>query len=61
MRIFTRTDNLWARFVNPENQQILAEYCLGIELEGRKIFYESELGFDPSKQKWAISIVIEKI
>ncbi len=51
--------NLWARFINPETQETLSEFCLGTELEGKAVFTSDELGFDPSGKRWAISIVIQ--
>ncbi|QTA80319.1 Uncharacterized protein dnl_26180 [Desulfonema limicola] len=49
--------NLWARFINPDTNEILFESCLGTDLEGAVVFYNDELGFDPSSQRWAISII----
>ena len=53
--------NLWVRFVNPETQITYSEFPLGLQLEGEKRFDQNELGFDPASQKWAVSIVVEKI
>ncbi len=49
---------LWARFVNPETQDIYSEFCLGTTLVGEMSFYSDELGFDPSNQRWAIAITL---
>ncbi len=49
---------LWAKFVNPETQEVLSEIGLGTYLEGKEIFTSDQLEFDPSMEKWAISIVL---
>ena len=53
--------NLWVRFVDPETQITHSEFPLGQQLEGEARFDQSGLGFDPAAQKWAVSIVVEKI
>ncbi len=50
---------LWARFCDPKTMNILAEFCLGTDLSGEKVLYCDELGFDPSSQKWAVSVIVE--
>ena len=52
---------LWARFVNPETHNMLSEIPLGNSLEGKKIFTSDKLRFDPSTEKWSVSIVMCKI
>jgi len=52
---------LWVRFMNPENNEIHSEICLGSRLEGKDYFTSDKLGFDPSNDRWAISIIVEEI
>jgi len=52
---------LWLRFVNPETHNMLSEIPLGNSLEGKKIFTSDKLRFDPSTEKWSVSIVMCKI
>jgi len=49
---------LWAKFVNPETEETLSEIGLGTYLEGREIFTSDQLEFDPSTERWAISIML---
>ncbi len=55
---FPADSTLWVRFVNPETQEIRYQACLGADLLGDEIFKSSELGFDPSQEKWAISLML---
>jgi len=48
---------LWARFENPETHNVLSEICLGTSLIGEEFFTSEELEFNPSCEKWAISII----
>jgi len=52
--------NLWARFENPDTHDILSEICLGASMVGEEYFTENDLGFDPSKKRWAVSMVLTK-
>lgn len=52
--------NLWVRIFSPVTRETFAELLLGSELEGRTEFYEDDLGFDPSSQKFAITAIIEE-
>ncbi|MGE0083358.1 MAG: hypothetical protein AB7S75_02955 [Desulfococcaceae bacterium] len=52
---------LAARFVNPESNEILCEISLGQYRTGTKTILQSELGFDPAKEKWAVSILLVSI
>ncbi len=58
--IFTDS-NLWAQFIDPETRNILFESCLGTKLEGEQMFSETELGFNPCSQKWAVAVVVEEV
>jgi hypothetical protein len=49
---------LWCRFVHPDTNSVLAEVPLGTSKEGGKYFTPQVLGFDPSKEKWAIVILV---
>ncbi|QTA84424.1 hypothetical protein [Desulfonema magnum] len=55
------SSNLWAWFVDPDTHETLFKDCLGSDLEGKKNFYEQELGFNPCARKWAISVFVEKL
>ncbi len=50
--------DLWLRFVNPETDEIYFESNLGTDLTGEETFESDKLGFDPSNQKWAISVLL---
>ena len=52
---------LWVRFARPETETVLAEICLGTHLEGEKVFTNDDLGFDPSREKWAISLILRGV
>lgn len=52
---------IWVRFVDPDSNAVLSESCLGTDLEGYRQLTVKELGFDPTDQRWAISIVTEII
>lgn len=49
---------LWVRFVYPETQAIRHEVCLGTVLTGEETFTSDDLGFDPSDERWAISVAL---
>jgi hypothetical protein len=51
---------LWVVFFDPETKEMLAEIPLGAYLEGGKNITSESLGFDPSREKWAISILLKK-
>lgn len=51
---------LWALFIHPETRLILAAICLGEDLEGGKIMSSQDLGFDPSKEQWVVSIMLQE-
>ncbi len=46
------------RFVNPETHGLHSEFCLGTALSGEEVFKTDKLRFDPSKQRWAVSILL---
>ncbi|MEZ4527119.1 MAG: hypothetical protein R2941_14470 [Desulfobacterales bacterium] len=50
---------LWLRFVNPLTHDLFSEILLGAEPEGGKIITGDRLGFDPSKDRWATSIMMK--
>jgi hypothetical protein len=52
--------NFWCRFVHPDTNAMLAEVPLGTYKEGGKYFTRKTLGFDPSKEPWAIAIVLKE-
>jgi|GEM_PF-2067712 len=57
----TISARLWVRFVNSETQEVFSEICLGTHLQGEDNFTSDRLGFDPSNEKWAVSIIFEEI
>ena len=50
-------NELWLRFVDPETQTIRHEVNLGTIRAGEETFTSHELGFDPSTERWAISVI----
>jgi hypothetical protein len=56
----TISARLWVRFVNSETQEVFSEICLGTQLQGEDNFTSDRLGFDPSNEKWAVSIIFEE-
>ncbi len=55
-----KPSEFWIRFIEPELEQTYSELFLGTGLVGEEFFLEEELGFDPWRQKWAISIVLKR-
>ena len=51
---------LFCRFIQPETQEVLAEFPLGDSKEGGHYFTSSDLGFDPSLEKWALAILVKR-
>lgn len=51
---------LWARFIDPDSRKILTEILLGSELEGKIRILRNELTFNPTVDKWAITIIVEE-
>ncbi len=52
---------LWLRFVNPLTSDVLSDVLLGSEHEGGKILTGDILGFDPSKDRWATSLMMKPV
>jgi hypothetical protein len=50
-----------ARFINPETHETRAEVSLGTEPDGKKVFSSRELHFDPSREQWAIMLVLAEV
>ena len=48
----------WACFINPNTNEIYSTICLGGARVGSIKIESDELGFDPSTEKWSISIVL---
>jgi hypothetical protein len=57
---FAADRELWALFFDPDTKEVLAEIPLGAYLEGGKNITSETLGFDPSNEKWAISILLKE-
>ncbi len=53
--------NIWSRFINPETNERIADIFLGSYMAGERIIAENELGFNPSTDGWALSIVLADI
>lgn len=51
---------LWALFFDPDSKELLAEIPLGKYLEGGKNITARTLGFNPSRQKWAVSLLLKE-
>jgi len=56
----TTPGRIWARFINSDTGKKYKDTCLGNRLEGRRDFESDELGFDPTDEEWAISIIFER-
>ncbi|MDM8524957.1 zf-HC2 domain-containing protein [Desulfococcaceae bacterium HSG8] len=54
----TKYAELWIRFSDTETREIRSEFCLGTNLVGETFFESDEIGFDPSTQRWAVSLVL---
>lgn len=52
---------IYACIINPETKEIRAELLLGKELSGTEEFTSEELGFDPSRELWAIAPVLKEV
>lgn len=50
---------LWGRFVDPDTNKVFADLPLGSAKEGGKYFTANVLGFDPSKEKWGIVMLVK--
>jgi hypothetical protein len=51
---------LWALFIDPETETVLSEVRLGKRFEGSEAFNADDLGFDPSTERWAVSILLKE-
>jgi hypothetical protein len=50
---------LWCRFVQPDTQVVLNEILLGESREGGHYLTPQTLGFDPSTEKWALTLLLK--
>ncbi len=57
----TSRSEIYARFINPDTQEVRAEVALGKHLSGEKALSSKELGFDPATEKWAIVIGMKEL
>ncbi len=56
-----RPGALWARFVRPdETATLLREVPLGQAVEGEEVWPASTLGFDPTREPWALLLVLKE-
>jgi hypothetical protein len=53
--------DLWVRFTQPDTATPLAELRLGTALEGLESFTPAVLGFDPSRERWALAILLRDL
>jgi hypothetical protein len=61
-RISLETEKeLWIRFISPDTYDVHCEIKLGRKMIGGEIFTVDELGFDPSREKWAISVILSEV
>ena len=51
---------LWVRFTHAESTIVLAEAPLGHDLSGEVEFSAETLGFDPSREPWALALIIRE-
>ena len=57
----TLAGDLWARFTRPDDAAvILAEVPLGNALDAEAAFSAQELGFDPTREPWALALLIRE-
>lgn len=56
----TTSKELWILFLDPETQGIRSEVNLRTDLTGEATLTSNELGFDPSRDKWAVSIMLQE-
>ena len=56
----TSRKEIWVRFSDPETQSLRCEKLLGTLWKGEKPFYQDDLGFDPSRDPWAIAIILRE-
>ncbi len=50
--------NIEARFTEPETRKIRAQVRLGTHLAGERTFTSDDLGFDPSRERWAVAVIL---
>jgi len=55
---FSIVCEIWAKFENPDTNEIFSEICLGTSMVGETYFTSKDLGFDPSKVRWAMAIIL---
>jgi hypothetical protein len=57
----TRAGEFWARFTRWDDAAaVLAELPLGDALAGEKVWSAPDLGFDPTRDPWAVAIVLRE-
>jgi hypothetical protein len=57
----TLAGDIWARFTRPDDAAVvLAEMPLGNILDDETAFSAQELGFDPTREPWALAILIRE-
>jgi hypothetical protein len=57
----TLAGDFWARFTRPDDATVvLAEVPLGSALAGEEVFSMQELGFDPTREPWALTLVLRE-
>jgi hypothetical protein len=52
---------IWLRFLHPETRATCHEVCLGTRTVGEETFTSQDLGFDPSAQRWALSVILTEV
>jgi hypothetical protein len=63
IHIFWKADlfiemTIWLRFFHPETRASYHDVCLGTRTVGEETFTSQELDFDPSAQRWALSVIL---
>jgi hypothetical protein len=56
---FSPDFELWIKFVNPDTNDVFSTIKLGNYLEGGKEIPSDILNFDPTKDKWATSVILK--
>jgi hypothetical protein len=51
----------WVQFVDPDTQKILSTLKLGTELAGKKVFTGDVVGFNFTRDMWALSVLFKDV
>ena len=58
---FVLSEDLWLRFTRLHDREaLLAEVRLGYSMEGERLFRSDRLGFDPTREPWALALLLKE-